>query len=174
MHLCPGPLPLQGFNVLQNTYISENLYIQRMKRRFWEVSEIYDDLSKRIFGAKKKTKNVLLLFIPTLYQCFRTTPVELGLERKFRIGWVIIWREEKNKMTGTTLFINIFKLFCLHGGLLTYNSIIIGNMNQEAIPNWIKDVNLTAKPTLKHWSKWNPQVNPDEPDQRQSARHQVT
>ena len=35
-------------------------------------------------------------------------------------------------------------------------------------------MNLTAKPTLKHWSKRNPQVNLDEPDQRQSARDQLT
>ena len=30
-------------------------------------------------------------------QCCRTAPVELGLARKFRIGWAIIWRGEKNK-----------------------------------------------------------------------------
>ena len=47
-------------------------------------------------------------------------------------------------------------------------------MNQESILKRIKDVNLTAKPTLKHWSKRNPQVNTDKPDQRQSNRHQLT
>ena len=72
-------------------------------------------------------------------------------------------------------FINIFKLFCLHGGLLTYHCIIMGNIwIKNQYWNESKDVNLTAKPTLKHWSKRNPHVNPDEPDQRQSAWHQLT
>ena len=36
--------------------------------------------------------------------CCQTAPVDLGSEQQFQIGWAIIWHEEKNKMTGTTLF----------------------------------------------------------------------
>ena len=64
--------------------------------KLWsDYADMHADLSHR---------HMHVCFCRFCYQCCRTAPVELGLARKLRIGWAIIWREERNKMTGTTLF----------------------------------------------------------------------
>ena len=44
------------------------------------------------------------MILHLMSQMLSNGPDVLRLERKFRIGWAEIWREEKIKMIGITLF----------------------------------------------------------------------
>ena len=88
--LIPPPPPPSRCAVSE----SSNIYAQPFNR----TRDMVLCLTLPLVGHTVYVNTEILLFASEIIQCCRTAPVELGLARKLRIRWAIIWREEKNKI----------------------------------------------------------------------------
>ena len=62
-------------------------------------------MRKPVFGVSDQVKPKPACSADETSSVLLNRPGVLWLQQKFRIGWNGIWREEKNKTTGITLFL---------------------------------------------------------------------